>query len=205
MGFPGGSEGKESACSAGDLDSIPGLGRSPAEGNCNSLQHSCLENLKDREAWWSIGLQRVGRWSDLACTHMSHCTVKSAYCFPPYHRWVFLSNRSLTAEVEQWSSIKRENVRNLAAISLAGTFCCFLGNIKLAPAPGLPPLLAHPSLWAFSFCEVVLPPAFFLTVAPLTQSSFPPYLCSYQCWSKKKLPASHLHCFGGFSYPRGSF
>ena len=147
----------------------------------------------------SIGLERVGHWSDLACTHMSHCTVKSAYCFPPYHRWVFLSNRSWTAEVEQWSSIKRGNVRNLAATSLAGTFCCFLGNIKLAPAPGLPPLLAHPSLWAFSFCEVVLPPVFFLTVAPLTQSSFPPYLCSYQCWSKKKWPAYHLHCCGGFS------
>ena len=42
-GFPGGSEVKESACSAGDLGSIPGLGKSPGEGNGNPLQYSCLE------------------------------------------------------------------------------------------------------------------------------------------------------------------
>ena len=46
-GFPGGSEGKASACNAGDLDSIPGLGRSPGEGNGNPLQYSCLENPTD--------------------------------------------------------------------------------------------------------------------------------------------------------------
>ena len=50
--FPGGSDGKASACSVGDLGSIPGLGRSPGEGNSNPLQHSCLENPMDRGAWW---------------------------------------------------------------------------------------------------------------------------------------------------------
>ena len=49
-GFPGGSDGKESACNEGDLDLIPGLGRSPGEGNGNPLQHSCLENSMDRGA-----------------------------------------------------------------------------------------------------------------------------------------------------------
>ena len=44
---------KKSACSTKDLGLIPGLGRSPAEGNGNLLQHSCLENLLDREAWWA--------------------------------------------------------------------------------------------------------------------------------------------------------
>ena len=44
LGFPGGSDGKESACNAGDLGSIPGLGRSSGEGNGYPLQHSCLEN-----------------------------------------------------------------------------------------------------------------------------------------------------------------
>jgi len=44
-GFPGGSEGKESTCNAGDLISIPGLGRSPGEANGYPLQYSCLENL----------------------------------------------------------------------------------------------------------------------------------------------------------------
>ena len=45
------SDSKESACNAGDLGSIPGLGRSPGEGNGNSLQYSCLENPTDRGAW----------------------------------------------------------------------------------------------------------------------------------------------------------
>ena len=48
MGFPGDSEGKETARSAGDSGSIPGLGRSPGEGNGNPLQYSCLENSMDR-------------------------------------------------------------------------------------------------------------------------------------------------------------
>ena len=48
-GFPGGSDGKESACSAGGPGLIPGLGRSPGEGNDNPLQYSCLENSMDRE------------------------------------------------------------------------------------------------------------------------------------------------------------
>ena len=47
MGFPGGSAGKESAYSAGDLASIPGLGRSPGEGNGYPLQYSGLENSVD--------------------------------------------------------------------------------------------------------------------------------------------------------------
>ena len=53
MGFPGGSDGKASTCSVGDLGSIPGLGRSPGEGNGNPLQYSCLENSMDWEAWWA--------------------------------------------------------------------------------------------------------------------------------------------------------
>ena len=50
-GFPHGSEGKASACNVGDLGPIPGLGRSPREGNDNPLQYSCLENRIDGEAW----------------------------------------------------------------------------------------------------------------------------------------------------------
>ena len=52
-GFPGGSDGKESACNAGDPDSIPRSGRSPGEGNGNPLQYSCLENPMDRGVWWA--------------------------------------------------------------------------------------------------------------------------------------------------------
>ena len=50
-GFPGGSDGKAFACNAGDPGSIPGLGRSPGEGNSNPFHHSCLENSMDRGAW----------------------------------------------------------------------------------------------------------------------------------------------------------
>ena len=50
-GFPGGSDGKESAYSVGDLGSIPGSGRSSGEGNGNPLQYSCLENPIDKGAW----------------------------------------------------------------------------------------------------------------------------------------------------------
>ena len=45
MGFPGDSAGKESTCNMGDLGSVPGLGRSPGEGNGIPLQYSCLDNL----------------------------------------------------------------------------------------------------------------------------------------------------------------
>ena len=50
-GFPGGSGGKESACNAGDLGSIPESGRPLGEGNGNPLQYACLENPMDREAY----------------------------------------------------------------------------------------------------------------------------------------------------------
>ena len=50
-GFPCSPVDKESACSAGYPGSIPELGRSPGEGNGNSLQYPCLENLMDREGW----------------------------------------------------------------------------------------------------------------------------------------------------------
>ena len=62
MDFPGGSDGKESACNVGDLGLIPGSGRSPGGGNGNPLQYSCLENPMDRGAWWATvhGSQRVG-------------------------------------------------------------------------------------------------------------------------------------------------
>ena len=52
-GFPGASEGKESACHAEDIGSIPGLGRSSGEGHGNLLQYSCLENSMGSEAWWA--------------------------------------------------------------------------------------------------------------------------------------------------------
>ena len=51
MGLPGGSDGKESACNAGDPSSIPGLGKSPAKENGNRLHYSSLENSMDKGDW----------------------------------------------------------------------------------------------------------------------------------------------------------
>ena len=53
LGFPGGSDGKESTCNEGELGSVPGLGRSPGGGHGNPLQYSCLEIPMDRGAWWA--------------------------------------------------------------------------------------------------------------------------------------------------------
>ena len=62
--FPGSSDGKASACNAGDLGSIPGSGRSPGEGNGN--QYSCLENFMDGEAWWAIVHRVAKSWRQLS-------------------------------------------------------------------------------------------------------------------------------------------
>ena len=51
LDFPGGSDGKASAYNAGDPGSVPGLGRSPSEGNGNPLQYSCLEDTMDGGTW----------------------------------------------------------------------------------------------------------------------------------------------------------
>ena len=66
LGFPGGSNGKESACNAGDLSSIPGLGRRPGEGNGYPLQYSCLENSMDRTAWDTIPYRVTKGWTRLS-------------------------------------------------------------------------------------------------------------------------------------------
>ena len=64
-GFPGGSVGEESACNAGDVGSVPGLGRSPGEWNGNPLQYSCLENTMDRGALWATVHGVTNSWTRL--------------------------------------------------------------------------------------------------------------------------------------------
>ena len=66
LSFPCGSVGKESACIAGDLGSIPGLGRSPGEGHGNLRQYSYLENLMDRGAWWATVHGVTKSWTRLS-------------------------------------------------------------------------------------------------------------------------------------------
>ena len=80
-GLPGGSEVKASACNAGDLGSILGLGRSPGEGNGNPLQYSCLENLMDRGAWW-VTVHRVAKsWTQLSDFTFFHVLAWPGWSF----------------------------------------------------------------------------------------------------------------------------
>ena len=65
-GFPGGSDSEESACDAGDLGSIPGLGSSPGEGNGSLFQYSCLENFMDRGAWQATVHGVTKSWTRLS-------------------------------------------------------------------------------------------------------------------------------------------
>ena len=69
-----GSDGEESAHSAGDVGSTPGSGRSPGEGNGNPLQYSCLENPMDRGAWWAMVHGVTKSWPQLSdkCFHTFH-------------------------------------------------------------------------------------------------------------------------------------
>ena len=90
-GFPHSSVSKESACNAGDLGLIPGLGRSPGEGNGNPLQYSCLENPMGRRAWWATvhGVTKSRtQLSDLTSLHTLKsesvsCSVVSGF-LPPH-------------------------------------------------------------------------------------------------------------------------
>ena len=66
LGFPGGSDDKESACKAGDPSSIPGSGKSPGVGNGNPLYYSCFENSVDRGAWQATFHGVAKSWTRLS-------------------------------------------------------------------------------------------------------------------------------------------
>ena len=87
MGFPGGSDGKES-CNAGDLGSIPGSEISPGGGHSNPLQYSCLENPIERGAWWTTvhGVTKIQtQLSDKAQHTSLYCRLQINF----YHKHNF--------------------------------------------------------------------------------------------------------------------
>ena len=82
--LPCSSNGKESACNAGDLGLIPGSGRSPGEGKGNPLWYSCLENPMDREAWWATvhGVTKsLTQLSYFTFTFYHYCFLICTECF----------------------------------------------------------------------------------------------------------------------------
>ena len=80
MDFLGSSDGKESACNAGDLGSIPGLGRSPEEGNGNALQCSCLKNPHGLEGYSPWGCNESDTTERLSTAqHISHIMASTTF------------------------------------------------------------------------------------------------------------------------------
>ena len=92
MDFPGGSDGEESACNAGDSGSIPGLGRSSGEGNGNRLQYSCLQNSMVRGAWRAAahGVTKSQVW--LSNWHFQFLSLSSERPFLTLYLELFFSN-----------------------------------------------------------------------------------------------------------------
>ena len=123
LGFPHSSVGKESACNAGDLGSIPGLGRSPGEGNGNPLQYSCLENPMDRGAWWAT-VHRVARvWHDWATKPSDHVDTGDIYIYIYTHTYIPLNirfNLGLITEELHFFPKERSTI-----FSLFFLFSCF--------------------------------------------------------------------------------
>ena len=81
MGFPGGSDDKESACNAGDASLIPGLGRSPGEGNGNPLQYAWLENSMDRGGWCAEVHGVAKSWTQLSDFHFNFLLLDTSIIF----------------------------------------------------------------------------------------------------------------------------
>ena len=116
--FPGGSDSKVSAYNAGDLGSIPGLGRSPGEGNGNPLQDSCLENSMDGGAWWATvhGVTKSRtRLSDFTFTFTSPIFIAAVFTIaktwkqtegPLTDEWI--NKMWCTYTMEYYSAIKNE-------------------------------------------------------------------------------------------------
>ena len=113
-GFPGSSDGKAPVCNAGDPDSIPGLGRSPGEGNGSPPQCSCLENPMDRGAWWAIVRGVAKSWTGLSdstfFSSKNSCSVSSSS--PLLYQFIFNWVLSFLLFILYWSVIASQSCVN---------------------------------------------------------------------------------------------
>ena len=122
VGFPGGSDGKESACNAGDPSSTPGAGRSPEEGNGYPLQYSCPENSMDRGAWRAT-VHGVG-WRYISTFLFTHSFSK--YLLITYYWPVWDGPSSLHGKLQQWT---KYNHFSPGVYISEGKMCWFLWAI----------------------------------------------------------------------------
>ena len=133
-GFPGGSDSKESACSAGDAGSIPGSGRSHGGGCGNALQYSCLENPMDRGVWWATSpweLQRVGHnWAT------KHACYPVGGLFSIFFHWLtiaFAWVKRWTFMLFHWINLQQPSSRHTKGSSQY--MCTRIGKGKRFPTP----------------------------------------------------------------------
>ena len=122
MGFPGGSDSKESACIAGDLGLIPESRRSPGEGNGNPLQYSCLENPMDGEAWQAT-VHGVAKSQALVCdftfTFHFHASEKEMVIHSSILAWRIPGTEKPSGLPSMGSHRVRHDWSNLAAAAVA--------------------------------------------------------------------------------------
>ena len=97
VGLPCGSDGTESACDAGDMSSIPGLGRCTGEGNGNSLQSSWLDISMDRGAWHTIVHGVAKSWTQLTNTLTSMLSI--FFSSVSFYNLCLLSNLSISSKL----------------------------------------------------------------------------------------------------------
>ena len=148
LGFPSGSNSKESACN----ESIPRSGRYPGEGNCYPLQYSCLEHSMDRGAW-----QATVHWVAKSQTQVSIHTQPSLWSNSHIHTWLVEKNIALTI----WTFVSK-------AMSLLFNM---LSRFVIAFLPRSKRLLIS---WLQSLSTVILETK---KIKSVTVSIFPPSLC----------------------------
>ena len=141
LGFPCGSDGKESACNVGDSGSIPGLEISPGEGNGNTLQYSCLENSMDRGSSPAI----VHGVTELNTTQWLTLSYSNAH-----HPFLYLSWRVLLTPMKVMSVILHKWVGSVVSCSNS----CFDFNFHLRLLPRhFPALLVYRGVWSVMSLE----------------------------------------------------
>ena len=108
--FPGGSNVEESACKVGDLGLTPGSGRSPGRGHGNPLQYSCLENPRDRGAWWATVHGVTKNWTRPWLAYKARCRVVR------YLAWSWSGD-------ESWPWVSRLGLPDSPALLKSSCYC----------------------------------------------------------------------------------
>ena len=173
MGFPHSSVRKESACNAGDLDSIPGSGRSPGEGNGNPLQYSFLENPVDRGAWQAtVHVRKSWTWRNQQFPqYVYNCPTflsSSVQCFP----FLFLYAFELVSTDISSSSVSPSLVTSVYWCLQVHRQCGPAGQLSLVWSSEEESYLSF--VWV-SLCCVLPPNKIFTSYKTLIKNQRPKY------------------------------